>query len=60
MELGGSRADRRKRWCSFSRVIGCSVGTSEDLVGGRSVETDHVGSLRRASTSILEHGGVVD
>ena len=48
--LGGSRAERRKRWFSFEGEMG---GSEEAFWGGRRVEMDQVGLERRDSTFIL-------
>lgn len=51
-DLGGSRAERRRRWWSFDEVIGWSCWAFEGLIGGRSDDIDHVGFERSASTSM--------
>jgi hypothetical protein len=51
-DLGGSRAERRRRWCSVLGDIGGeSVGWE---VGGRRLLMDHVGLERRASMSRVD------
>lgn len=52
-EVGGGRAERRRRWCSWDGVM---VSVLEDVVevsmDGRREEIDQVGWERRESTSM--------